>query len=92
MWVVDNTFEIPDHRKLFVTGDFGRIYKNTLYYEGRTDSQIKIRGNRIDLSEIEAALKKIEMVRQSVVLAYNPGEVDQVGVEFCEWQNIIYNI
>lgn len=49
-----------------------------LVYEGRTDSQVKVRGHRVDLSEIEAALQKVEEVDKVHILVYKPGEVNQV--------------
>lgn len=34
-----------------------------MLYEGRTDSQVKIRGHRVDLSEVEKAVASVEGVR-----------------------------
>jgi non-ribosomal peptide synthetase component F len=39
----------------FFTGDFASIESGLPYFKGRRDSQIKINGNRVDLTEIEAA-------------------------------------
>lgn len=41
------------------TGDYCRYVDGALYFEHRKDSQIKILGNRIDLSEIDQALRDI---------------------------------
>lgn len=71
-------FPRTGHLKLYKTGDFARIYENTVYYEGRRDFQIKVRGHRVDLSEIESALAKVKEVDRYVVLTYNAGETDQV--------------
>lgn len=49
-----------------------------IYYEGRTDSQIKVRGHRVDLSEVEAAISKIKQIHKIAVLTYKPGEIEQV--------------
>ena len=51
---------------------------NILLYEGRVDSQIKIRGQRVDLSEVQAALNNINVVQKSAVLCYKPGDINQV--------------
>lgn len=50
-----------------------------IYFEGRTDSQIKVRGHRVDLSEVEAALAKIPQIHKIAVLTYKPGEIEQVN-------------
>lgn len=52
--------------------------KGTLIYEGRTDSQVKVRGHRVDLSEVENAVAAIPGIDKSVVLCYRPGQIEQV--------------
>ncbi|WP_421940332.1 AMP-binding protein [Pedobacter sp.] len=42
----------------YSTGDYVEYIDNNLYYGCRKDSQIKIKGNRIDLSEIDYALRE----------------------------------
>jgi non-ribosomal peptide synthetase component F len=39
---------------MYRTGDYGRIVNDMLYFEGRADSQVKVRGHRVDLTEINA--------------------------------------
>lgn len=63
---------------MYHTGDYGRLVKGVVLYEGRTDSQVKVRGHRVDLAEIDAALNKLEPVDKTAVLCFKPGEVDQV--------------
>lgn len=72
----------PDQNRLYSTGDYGRIVKNVVVFEGRTDSQIKVRGHRVDLAEIDASLSRLEEVNKSVVLCYRPGEVDQAIIAY----------
>ncbi len=72
-----------DRGKMYRTGDFGRISKlkngtSVLMYEGRIDSQIKVRGQRVDLSEIEAGILRSGLVSKVKVLCYHPGDIDQV--------------
>ena len=69
------------HEKLYRTGDYGKIVDDVLLYEGRTDSQIKIRGQRVDLSEIQAALNNLSVVQKSAVLCYKPGDINQAMIE-----------
>ena len=54
--------------RMYKTGDRGRYRADgKIKYEGRVDHQIKLRGYRIELSEIEAVLNRCSAVRQSVV-------------------------
>ncbi|KAI9561851.1 hypothetical protein GHT06_012813 [Daphnia sinensis] len=76
---VDNT---PGYDVMFRTGDYGKIINNQLYYFGRADSQVKIRGHRVDLSEINAAIEGSKLVSTCVVLSYKPGEPEQEIVAF----------
>lgn len=67
--------------KAFRTGDYARIVNGLLFYEGRHDSQVKIRGHRIDLSEVEKAALKVPQVRDAVVLCYT--DQDSQNVLMC---------
>lgn len=60
----------PDHEslRLYRTGDLARILPDgNIEYHGRNDNQIKIRGYRVELGEIEAQLNKNHDVKQAVV-------------------------
>uniref|UniRef100_A0A1B6MA14 Carrier domain-containing protein n=1 Tax=Graphocephala atropunctata TaxID=36148 RepID=A0A1B6MA14_9HEMI len=72
----------PDMARLYHTGDYGRLEKGTVLYEGRTDSQVKVRGHRVDLAEVDAALNKLTQVDKTAVLCYQPGEVDQMVIAY----------
>jgi amino acid adenylation domain-containing protein len=64
----------PKGGRLYRTGDLGRWDPDgQLTYLGRLDHQVKIRGLRIELSEIESVLDRCAGVRQSVVVAHPPG-------------------
>jgi acyl carrier protein len=49
----------------------------TIEYLGRNDEQIKIRGYRVELGEIEARLKEHEAVREAVVIAREEGAAEK---------------
>ena len=55
--------------RTYLTGDLGCIHPDgALEYRGRMDQQVKIRGNRVDLSEIEARLVATPSVKEAAVL------------------------
>lgn len=69
---------IAEYSVIFRTGDYARIDRGIVHYEGRTDAQIKVRGHRVDLSEVEKAFTSVPPVDKAVVLCYKPGELSQV--------------
>ena len=57
---------------IYKTGDRGKYLPDgSIVYCGRIDNQVKVRGFRIELEEIETALNKLEDVKQSVVIFNN---------------------
>ncbi|XP_014483038.1 PREDICTED: mycosubtilin synthase subunit C [Dinoponera quadriceps] len=80
---LDNPHAIdPEYPKIFRTGDYAKIVKGSIIYEGRVDSQIKIRGHRVDLTEVERAIARIPDIDKVVVLCYKPGELSQALIAF----------
>ncbi len=56
--------------KLYKTGDLARrLPDGNIEFVGRIDHQIKIRGFRVELGEIETELRKHENIKECVVLA-----------------------
>ena len=64
-------------KNCFKTGDMGFIENGKLYCKGRFDSQIKYKGYRIELSEIEANISSVSGTENcAVIVKRNPeGEV-----------------
>ncbi|KAA0016498.1 non-ribosomal peptide synthetase, partial [Antrihabitans cavernicola] len=63
--------------RLYRTGDVvTRRTSGELDYLGRSDFQVKLRGQRIELGEIEAALDRLPAIRRSVVVVRSD---DRVG-------------
>ena len=63
--------------RLFRTGDLGRRREDgSLEYLSRRDTQVKLRGLRIELGEVENALRELPEVRAATVLLRDdlPGE------------------
>ncbi|HSF40848.1 MAG TPA: amino acid adenylation domain-containing protein, partial [Thermoanaerobaculia bacterium] len=72
-FVPDSLSSIPGAR-LYRTGDLARhLPSGEIEYLGRTDHQVKIRGVRIELGEIQAVLDRHPGVRESRVLARKDG-------------------
>ncbi|MCM3486924.1 Pls/PosA family non-ribosomal peptide synthetase [Kocuria rosea] len=75
---------IPDNPsgRIYRTGDLGRFTEDgDIEYHGRIDTQVKVRGYRIELSEIESVLLRVPGIAQAVVNTYEPepGFVELVG-------------
>ncbi|HEV2962266.1 MAG TPA: amino acid adenylation domain-containing protein [Candidatus Angelobacter sp.] len=67
---IANPFRNDPNDLLYRTGDIGRVLEDGNYeFLGRIDSQIKLRGIRIELSEIESVIRTYPQVQDCVVLA-----------------------
>jgi len=60
--------------RVYRTGDLGRYLPDgRVAFAGRVDFQVQIRGYRVEPGEVEAALARIEGVREAVVLVRGEG-------------------
>ncbi len=76
-------FQLMDGRHSFVTNDLGRFLPDgTLEHLGRSDSVVKIRGRRIDIAEVEAALRSLDSVNEAAVAAFANAEGEQRLIAF----------
>ncbi|MGW5232617.1 amino acid adenylation domain-containing protein [Streptomyces nodosus] len=64
----------PTGRHWYRTGDRVMVRDGLLIHLGRTDHQVKIRGHRIELGELEAVLRRQPGVRDAVVLAVHAAD------------------
>jgi amino acid adenylation domain-containing protein len=67
---------LPDREgnRLFRTGDLGRLASDgSLVYLGREDFRVKIRGHRVEVAEVEAAVREFAGVAQTVVAGQDDG-------------------
>ena len=78
-----NRFSSVPGARLYRTGDRARyLADGNIEYLGRVDRQVKVRGVRIELEEIEAALAQHPRVRQAAVTALDDGPGDLRLVAF----------
>jgi non-ribosomal peptide synthetase component F len=55
-------------QRLYRTGDRGRLLRDScLICLGRNDAQVKVRGHRVELAEIEAALQGLAPIKEAAV-------------------------
>lgn len=57
-----------DDKPAYLTGDIGYIKNGQIYFIGRKDNQIKYKGYRIEISEIENVLNKYNNAEKVVVV------------------------
>jgi amino acid adenylation domain-containing protein len=64
--------------RIYRTGDLGRILSDgCLEHLGRKDFQVKIRGHRIEVTEVEMALLDLDTIKEAVVVARKDDSGDQ---------------
>jgi amino acid adenylation domain-containing protein len=74
---VPDSLGVRPGARLYRTGDLGRYRAGgNIEFLGRNDDQVKLRGYRIELAEIEAQLRRCASVREAAVVAREdaPGE------------------
>jgi amino acid adenylation domain-containing protein len=72
---IPNPFSSQPGARIYKTGDrVRRLPDGHLEFSGRVDHQVKVRGYRVELGDIEAALASHPMLRDSVVVATEEGK------------------
>jgi amino acid adenylation domain-containing protein len=66
---VPDPYRAESGARMYRTGDVGRYREGgVIEYVGRGDEQVKVRGHRVELGEVEAALSGVKGVAESVVV------------------------
>jgi pyochelin synthetase len=69
--------------RLYRTGDFGRYMRDgSIELIGREDRQVKIRGHRIELAEVEGALRSYPMADNAAVIAHGARPLERQLIAF----------
>ena len=64
--------------RMYRTGDLGRrLPDGCLIHAGRKDHQVKVRGHRIEVAEIEEALRNLDAVRETLVVPWKGPDAEQ---------------
>ena len=72
---IPNPFDAIPGGRLFKTGDLARLLPDgQIAFLGRIDEQVKVRGFRIEPSEVAAALNQHPQIQQSLVMAQAGGK------------------
>ena len=68
-------------RRIYRTGDLATMDDDGLvYFRGRSDTQIKSRGHRIELGEVETALATLSQLREGVIVAVLTGGFEGTAI------------
>ncbi len=88
---IKNPFSSDDGRRIYKTGDMVKLLPDgCIFFIGRNDGQVKIRGQRVELGEVEMVLQSVNSsVTRAVVLVHEqvlvgfvtPGSVDTTAVK-----------
>ena len=81
-------------KKAYLTGDIGYIKNNNLYVKGRKDSQIKYKGYRIELKDIEQNIMRLGYIENVKVLPkknVNGGIISLIAFTIMKTKNITEN-
>lgn len=68
-------FYISDNMAAYRTGDIGFVRNGMMYYSHRVDRQIKYRGYRVELDDIERNITSVDGVRNAAVVTQKRGDV-----------------
>lgn len=72
-------FKLINRKKYYFTGDLGFKYNQNFYFDKRSDTQVKIKGFRVELEEINNSLRSLgynniyTVVKKNILTSYIEG-------------------
>ena len=76
--------------RIYLTGDLGRMLPDgCLEYLGRQDLKVKVRGNTIEVAEVEEALLQLSAIKEAVVAVREDKSGDQRLVAYLAHNNCL---
>ncbi len=78
---LDRAFPGFVSKRWYRTGDIAMEHKDKFVFLGRLDTQVKFRGHRVELGEIEAVLQHVAKTPLAIVIAsppFGPGPIDRL--------------
>lgn len=88
-YFVNNPYSCNSNERLYRTGDLVRyLCDGNLEYVGRSDEQVKIRGLRIELGEIQSILESHPLVENAVVLKTDEQSVATLTAYYVSVSNL----
>jgi amino acid adenylation domain-containing protein len=75
---IQHSFNEERNARLYRTGDWARLSENgQIEFAGRRDQQVKLRGFRVELGEVEVALIKHPAIRECAVVASDENNAEK---------------
>lgn len=85
---IPDPFRATKGARVYKTGDLCRwLPDGVIEYIGRLDFQIKIRGLRVELGEIESAIAANDLVKSCAVVARHDGSGEKQIVAYIVWRS-----
>ncbi|TCL57593.1 amino acid adenylation domain-containing protein [Kineothrix alysoides] len=80
---ITNPYSNGDSDILYKTGDLGKVLNDgNIEFHGRIDRQVKIRGIRVELSEIEKHMTEFNGIRNAAVVMKQKDNADKIMAAF----------
>lgn len=75
---------------MYCTGDVGRYWnEGNIEFLGRLDNQVKINGYRVELGEIEAALRRIQGITEALFVFKRDNAIEDICAVLVEEKGIV---
>ncbi len=83
------TFTNLNGKRVYKSGDLGRLtFDSKIEYYGREDTQVKLRGFRINLNEITSCLNKLPYIKSAITTFHQDDRGEKEIIPYCivDWE------